>query len=223
MAHVFYNFPLTLRIVGDAWSSLNHEPHRASKSLGAGPLRTFLMIDLPRLVPSILTAAMLTFIYCFMSFAIILVLGGGPELSTLEVEVYRLVKYNLDFSTGSALALVESVFLLVLMGLYSLLNRRSARDLQDAGGSQRPAGRPDRKTAAGITAYLLPALLLILAPLVAVVVNSFFVRTSRTGDLGVSIMNWVRLFEMEVPQPAPPGLRWFEVWRWGFPLLSSPQ
>ena len=51
-AHVFFNFPLTLRIAGDAFALL--------------PLNE------PR-------AAVLTFLYCFMSFAVVLVLGGGAE------------------------------------------------------------------------------------------------------------------------------------------------
>lgn len=196
MAHVFYNFPLTLRIVGDAWAALSHNPHRASRALGAGPVRTFVQADLPRLVPSILTAALLTFIYCFMSFTIILILGGGPALSTLEVEVYRLIKYNLDFASGSALALVESVFILSMMGLFLLLSSRSSRWLRDEENSPMPippTKLTGRRGAAALV-YLVPAMLLILAPLLAVMVNGFLGRTTRSGSVSFTAANWIRVF-----------------------------
>ncbi len=196
MAHVFYNFPLTMRIAGDAWSNLSQSPNRAARSLGAGPVRTFLRIDVPRLLPSILTSALLTFIYCFMSFTIILILGGGPQLSTIEVEVYRLVKYSLDFSAGSALALIETLFILILMGIYSLVNSRSSRWLKDDAqlSSIAPRTRITGIRKIAVSAYLLPALLLIVTPLLAVIFNSFLGRTTRTGSLQFTLSHWQKLF-----------------------------
>ena len=119
-AHVFFNFPLTLRIAGDAFALLPLNEARAASSLGAGRLRAFLAVDLPHLIPAILTATVLTFLYCFMSFAVVLVLGGGPKLTTLEVEIFRLVKYQLDFGRGSILALGGSAAALFLLGAYAV-------------------------------------------------------------------------------------------------------
>ncbi len=199
MAHVFYNFPLTLRIVGDAWAGLSRNPHRAARALGAGPGRSLFLVDVPRLIPSILTAGLLTFIYCFMSFTIILILGGGPALSTLEVEVYRLIKYGLNFSEGSALAMVETVFILTLMGVYVQVISWGSRWLKDEVNSPAPV-IPRKLTglrAAGALLYLIPSLILILAPLAAIIVSSFLGRTTRGGELAFTFGNWLKVLGFE--------------------------
>lgn len=195
MAHVFYNFPLTLRIVGDSWASLPQSSYNASRSLGAGPFRAFMTVDLPRLAPAILTSAVLTFLYCFLSFAIILVLGGGPELSTLEVEVFRLIKYQLDFSRGSALAIIESVLALALLAVYALMDSGLRKNVVDdsKGYIRRLPVEIKRWKLLPAFLYLIPALFLILAPLGSVIVQSFIFRPTRSAALQFSLVHWIRL------------------------------
>ena len=89
LAHAFLNFPVALSLLTGYWSSLSRTAENAAATLGAGKLRIFLTITLSRILPVLLSAALLIFLYCFTSFSIILVLGGGPEYTTLEVEIYR--------------------------------------------------------------------------------------------------------------------------------------
>ncbi|MCG8452414.1 MAG: iron ABC transporter permease [Spirochaetales bacterium] len=196
LAHAFYNFPLTLRIVGDAWESLPLSSTRAARSLGASPARSFWHADVPRLLPALGTAATLTFLYCFLSFAVVLVLGGGPNLSTLEVEVYRLVKYQLDFDQGSALALVESSVALALLGIYALADMKlRQRNLDHSTTTQKREKKAlSRWESLWALAYALPAVLLILAPLAAVVINSFLGRATRSAPLTLTLSHWKRVF-----------------------------
>lgn len=196
MAHVFYNFPLTLRIVGDSWSTLPRSTYNAARSIGAGPLKAFITVDIPGLAPSILTAAVITFLYCFLSFAIILVLGGGPELSTLEVEIYRLIKYQLDFARGSALAIIESLIALGLLAVFAWTDSRLRKKTVD---NAMNSGTREPERIGGIKAipafiYLVPALFLILAPLLSVVLHSFIVRPTRIASLQFSLGHWIRLW-----------------------------
>lgn len=65
----------SLRIAGDAFALLPLNEARAAALLGPGRLRAFLAVELPHLIPAILT-----FLYCFMSFAVVLVLGGGTGI-----------------------------------------------------------------------------------------------------------------------------------------------
>ena len=118
LAHIFYNFPIALRLIAAWWQGMPENQAQAARTLGASKLRVFGTVTLPQLVPGLLSAASLIFLYCFMSFAVILVLGGGPRYSTLEVEVYRLIKYSLDFGRGGALALVETGATLFLTYFY---------------------------------------------------------------------------------------------------------
>ncbi len=193
MAHVFYNFPITLRLAGDAWASLPQSTVRAARSAGAKPFRAFLTVDLPMLTPSVATAAVITFLYCFLSFAIVLVLGGGPELTTLEVEVYRLVKYKLDFDGASALAAVETLIASCLLIVYGLLSSKIAVRDDSINVRRNPLPlRGFRGFAAAV--YALPALLLLAAPIAAIIINSFLSHTGWTGSLGFSLKNWKNLF-----------------------------
>ena len=195
MAHVFYNFPLTLRIVGDAWSTLPPDPPRAAASLGANRFRAFISVDLPHLFPAVLTAATVTFLYCFMSFAIVLVLGGGPKLTTLEVEIFRIIKYQLDFGRGSMLAVGESTIAFLILAGYAVGERIVRRGL---GAELGNLGHRPPKTITGwprvlSLVYVIPTLLLVVAPLLSVVANSFLTRVSRNAAPQFSLTHWARL------------------------------
>jgi len=196
LAHMFYNFPLTLRIVGDAWYSLPQSKYNAARSLGAGPIKAFFTVDFPRLAPAILTSAVITFLYCFLSFAIILVLGGGPQFTTLEVEIYRLIKYQLDFSRGSGLAIIESIAALGLLAVYASLDtvlRRRTVDDDDAVKIRTP-GRITGWKMLPAFLYLIPALFLIFAPLISIMIYSFLTRATRAASLHLSFSHWKSLF-----------------------------
>lgn len=196
MAHVFYNFTLTLRIVGDAWQNLPDLELRAASSLGAGRFQRFFTVDFPRLIPAIITAAIITFLYCFMSLAIVLVLGGGPELSTIEVVIFTLIKNQLDFSGGSSLALAESLLIFLLFIVYarvdSLLRSRTRDDAQNSMLRKSTELRGLRLLLA--QCYLIPTLLFILGPLISIIVNGFLSRATRISGLKLDFIHWQRLF-----------------------------
>jgi len=190
LAHVFYNFPIALRLIAAWWEGFPENQVEAARTLGASRLKIFLTVTLPQLLPGLLSAASLIFLYCFMSFAVILVLGGGPRFSTMEVEVYRLIKYSLDFGRGAALALTETVATLFLTFFYirkeqknvytnSVFRKKTAwRDLE-----------PSQK--AGALLYIGLVLLVILGPILTVMVQSFLTRPSRTAT-AIWSLRWYR-------------------------------
>ena len=135
LAHAFYNAPLVARVTATAWESVDAGTAETARSLGASPRRAFVDVVLPQLLPAILTGALLTFIFSFMSFAIVLALGG-LSLATVEVWVYQRVS-QLDYETASALATLEMLFSLLLTYAYL---RYEAR--QRAESAARP---PERK------------------------------------------------------------------------------
>lgn len=134
LAHAFYDAPLIARVTATAWESVDAGTAETARSLGASPQRAFLDVVVPQLLPAILTGALLTFIFSFMSFAIVLALGG-LSLATVEVWVYHRVQ-QLDYTTASALATLEMVFSLLLTYAYL---RYEAR--QRAESAARPAPR----------------------------------------------------------------------------------
>ncbi|HTX73345.1 MAG TPA: ABC transporter permease subunit, partial [Rectinemataceae bacterium] len=84
LVHGFYNFPIVLQTLGEIWARLPRDRDEAARLLGAGPVRAFATGSLPALAPSLAQAAALTFLFCFFSFAVVLVFGGLVG-STLEV------------------------------------------------------------------------------------------------------------------------------------------
>ncbi|WP_266079128.1 ABC transporter permease [Haladaptatus caseinilyticus] len=112
VAHAFYNAPLVARITNAAWESVDAREVETARSLGASRFRAFRDVLIPQLLPAILTGALLTFIFTFMSFPIVLALGGF-EFQTVEVWIYALVR-DLDYSEAAVLAVLETSLSLVL-------------------------------------------------------------------------------------------------------------
>jgi thiamine transport system permease protein len=133
MAHVFFNVSVIIRTVGGFWSTLNPHLGEAASVLGARPWRRFWTVTLPLLLPSLLAASLLVFLFCFTSFGVILILGG-PSFATLEVEIYRQAVDYFNLPVAATLTVVQMVVTFVIMLVYTRLQARSSRSLR------RPAG-----------------------------------------------------------------------------------
>jgi thiamine transport system permease protein len=192
LAHAFYNFPVVVRVVSSLWRRIHPSTEEAARSLGAHGLRLFWRVTLPQILPAILSAAALVFIFCLLSFAVVLVLGGGPRYTTLEVEVYRLAKVSLDLKTGSALALIGAIISLVFLYAYIKLQQRSSFAEQMTEDPEKPrlAGVLGSVRGVFYLLYLLLMALVILAPMVTVVAYSFQLR-SGWGQQAISL-EWYR-------------------------------
>jgi thiamine transport system permease protein len=192
VAHAFYNFPVVVRVVSSLWRRIHPSTEEAARSLGAHGLRLFWRVTLPQILPAILSAAALVFIFCLLSFAVVLVLGGGPRYTTLEVEVYRLAKVSLDLKTGSALALIGAIISLVFLYAYIKLQQRSSFAEQMTEDPEKPrlAGVLGSVRGVFYLLYLLLMALVILAPMVTVVAYSFQLR-SGWGQQAISL-EWYR-------------------------------
>ncbi|MDP1779010.1 MAG: iron ABC transporter permease, partial [Anaerolineales bacterium] len=118
LAHIFYNTTIVIRIVGNALSRLDPKLEGAARSLGADTFRVWKNITLPLLRPSLLAAALLVFMFDFTSFGVILLLGG-LNFSTLEVEIYLRVLKLPNLPLAALLSIVQLVFTLIFSILYT--------------------------------------------------------------------------------------------------------
>ena len=198
VAHIFYNFPIAIRIISSLWEKIPRSQMMAAQSLGAGKIKAFRTVTFHQILPAILTSSMIIFIYCFMSFAIILVLGGGPERSTIEVEVYRLAKVTLDLNNGSSLALIQSFLTLLFMFIYSTLEKyRSYEEkLLSKVHQVKYKLKSDLKSLL-IIVYFIFVLLLIIGPLFSVVLESFKVSRSLSGGSHLSLYWYKQIFSFD--------------------------
>ncbi len=123
-AHVYFNVAVVARIVGAAWAALDPRLGDAAATLGAGPWQRARSVTLPALGPAISSASALTFLFCFTSFGIVLILGG-PSRATLETEIYAQAARRFDLRTAAALSLAQLAAIAAVLVIASRLERRA--------------------------------------------------------------------------------------------------
>ncbi len=167
IAHVFFNMPLVARLVLGGLAGVPAESWKLAGQLSLSRWATFRIVEAPVVRRALGPAAGLVFMLCVTSFTLVLVLGGGPGATTLEVAIYQALRY--DFDPARALTLSLAQIALVALLLLPLLGQGSAAD---AGfGLVRPARRFDRPALwvrlceGGLT---LVAVAFLLAPLLAI-------------------------------------------------------
>lgn len=171
LAHIFYNWTIVFRIVSNFWSNLDPQLGDAARMLGARPLRVFWEITLPLLAPAIIAASLLVFIFDFTSFGVILILGGS-RLATLEVEIYRTAANLFDLPLAAALSLLQIVFTLILIVVYTRLQARLAAPvrLRPQASTRLVLKTARQRIFVGLN--LAVTLLILLAPLLVLVIES---------------------------------------------------
>jgi thiamine transport system permease protein len=187
LAHVFYNYAVVLRVVGGFWAQLDPRQEDAARVLGASRWQAFRRVTLPLLAPAIASAASIVFLFTFTSFGVILLLGGA-RFSTLEVEIYRQAAQLLDLRVAATLALLQLLFLAVLLVVYARFQQRRAvaqRGAAARSAARRPRTRPEWAFVIGNVAL---AAVLLGLPL------ALLVERALAGPDGYGLHNFIGLF-----------------------------
>ena len=185
LAHVYLNLPVAFNLITNGWTSLARSEEMASYTLKKGKMKTFLSITLPKLRGVIANAFVIIFLFCFSSFAIVMVLGGSPEYSTLESEIYRRAHISLDYSGASALSIFSFIITTIALSLSYIGRRKEKMERRES------ALKKIRKKKGKVLAALmtLAMLLFILPPMLSILYRSFF---DRRGDF--SLESWNTIF-----------------------------
>ncbi|MCB0118071.1 MAG: iron ABC transporter permease [Anaerolineales bacterium] len=117
-AHTFYNTSIVIRIVGNAISRLDPKLEASARVLGADTIHVWEDVIFPILRPSLLAAALLVFMFDFTSFGVILLLGGS-QFATLEVEIYIRALQLPNLNLAALLSVIQLLFTLIFSILYS--------------------------------------------------------------------------------------------------------
>lgn len=186
LAHVFYNVVLVVRMVGAQWANMDVRLVEAARTMGASRWQAFWQVTLPLLRPSLGSAALLVFIFCFTSFGVVLILGGG-HYATLEVEIFYRTTYRPNLPLAATLAIVQIALTFGLMWLYARVQAQAGAP-QELRPRHMTQIRPRRGRDWGLlAASLLPLLILLLLPLAALLERSL-----RVGAGGLA--NYQALF-----------------------------
>jgi putative spermidine/putrescine transport system permease protein len=122
VAHSTLSLPYVVINVAAALRTMDPTVELAAQSLGAAPLRTFLMVTLPLILPSVVAGALFAFITSWDEVVVSLFLST-PLLQTLPVVIWTQVRSDVDPTVAAASSLVTAVSLLVLLVLVSARRR----------------------------------------------------------------------------------------------------
>lgn len=169
-AHVFVNYAITVRTIGGLWATLDPSTEEAAELAGAGRFRTVVSISLPQLKPAIIAAAALTFLFCFTSFGIILLIGGG-QVNSIETEISIAATQYLDLTKASALAILQTLVTLLAFSISEIAAAgKVGLEQFDTGGHRT---RLDRRDWPAVLVTAFTAVGLIAIPLALLLTRAF--------------------------------------------------
>jgi iron(III) transport system permease protein len=184
--HTLSLLPLASFIIGAALMGLGREYEDAARLAGAGPLKVWLRINGPLLVPAIALSAMAIFAEVLSDFGLASTIARLSSFGVLTYGIYVAASdYPVDFPMAGAQALVlmSLVFFVVLAD--RLLRRRAGARL--ISGRSKPAPLYELgvwRWPAALGALLVAILALIL-PIAAIAIRA----ASRTLGRGLSLDN----------------------------------
>jgi thiamine transport system permease protein len=164
IAHVFFNMPLTVRLLLKAFEEIPQEQWKLAESLGFGAygrVRNILLPVIKRSVPGI---AGLVFLLCAGSYTIILALGGGPAATTLQVAIQQALSFDFDPAKASLLTLAQ----LALTGLVLAVIPKGPSLFQSGSASSRRFHQSGAGERAASALTITVAALFVLSPLIAI-------------------------------------------------------
>ena len=92
LAHIFFNVPFAIRIILFSLNSVPAELWRIAIQNNFNRWNIFTQIEWPAIRYNLFVTAAIIFSLCFTSFVVVLILGGGPKYSIIEVALYYALK-----------------------------------------------------------------------------------------------------------------------------------
>lgn len=180
LAHVFYNTTIVIRVVGNALASLDPKLEQAARSLGANSFRVWWNMTFPLLRPSLLAASLLVFLFDFTSFGVILLLGGS-QYATLEVEIYMRVLRLPNLPLAALLSVIQLICTIIFSIIYSYFSSRATTQLAPRSTVRGPKTLREKIFVVSLVSLLTIYFLL---PLSALPFRSFFRLEADRGQRG---------------------------------------
>ena len=122
LAHVFFNLPLATRLILQGWQEVPGEQFRLAAQLGLSRRDVVRQIEWPMLKRVAPGAMGLIFVLCLTSFAVALILGGGPRATTIELAIYQAFRFEFDLGRAALLSVIQmGIAVLACLVLFRLL------------------------------------------------------------------------------------------------------
>ena len=125
MAHAVLGTPFVIITVTATLVGFDKSLVRASQSLGAGALTTFLKVQMPLIIPGVISGGLFAFITSFDEVVAVLFLAS-PEQRTIPRQMWSGIREQIS-PTILAVATLLVILSIILLTVLELLRRRSER------------------------------------------------------------------------------------------------
>jgi len=125
---VWRKMPLVALILCAAIRSVPDEQHEAARMDGANALERFRFVTIPNIAFSLTAVTVISMIWITAEFALPWIMtGGGPANASqiMSTYIYQQNFQVFNWGVGSAMSVVNLVMLVIIVGLYLYVNRRS--------------------------------------------------------------------------------------------------
>ena len=116
IAHVTFNLPYVLLSVMPRFNQLDPSLSEAAQDLGCTPSSAFFKVELPQIIPGIISGLMLGFTMSLDDF-VISHFVSSPNFQTLPLYVYNQTVHNVKFRMYALCALIVFVILVILLAV----------------------------------------------------------------------------------------------------------
>ena len=121
LTHIY--LPFMVLVLVAALQALPKDAEAASATLGAGPVKTFVLVTLPLTAPGMFAGSVLVFVLTISALVTPRLLGG-PAYKVMATVIYDEFLSDLDWPSGAALAFVLTAIALAIVAIAGLLTRR---------------------------------------------------------------------------------------------------
>lgn len=114
IAHITFNLPYVILSVMPRFKQLDNSLSEAAQDLGCTPARAFFTVELPQIIPGIVSGLMLGFTMSLDDF-VISHFVSSPDFQTLPLYVYNQTSHNVKFSMYALCSLIVLAILIILL------------------------------------------------------------------------------------------------------------
>jgi ABC-type spermidine/putrescine transport system permease subunit II len=121
LGQIVFNASLAMLIIRARFVGMGDKLEEAAYDLGSGPFSTFRQVTLPRLMPAVIAAALLSFTFSFDDFVLPNFTNGTT--STWPIVLYSAVRFGITPAVNALATLMLLVTLVLIVAVAILLRR----------------------------------------------------------------------------------------------------
>jgi spermidine/putrescine transport system permease protein len=125
VAHVVFNASVVALIVRARFVGMGQTHEEASFDLGAGPVKTFVQVTLPRLAPAILAGGLLAFTFSFDDFITSFFVADAGT-TTLPLRIFSSLRFGISPLINATAVMILGLTLVAIIVAYLVLRRTEA-------------------------------------------------------------------------------------------------